>query len=139
MSDNKHEIPLLVLSIDPGKRKTGVAIGNTLTKTAVPLDTIYAGFEKQVARLVSLLEEWDPQLLLVGIPEASLAKNSHAYARKLADAIKKLKPVRIEFADEAYTTQIGKQTRTGYSADANAAWVLVSDWLNRSTYFDLRT
>jgi len=58
-----------VLAFDYGLRRIGVAVGNTLTRTAEPLTTLPArdGLPDWTA-LEACVHEWRPGLLVVGIP-----------------------------------------------------------------------
>ena len=58
-----------ILAIDFGLKKVGLAIGNTLTKTSMPISTI---FYKSKQELFNLLEkhviEWKPEFIIIGNP-----------------------------------------------------------------------
>ncbi len=62
--------PRVVLGFDYGTRRIGVAIGQRITGTARPLTTLYTAHQQQPDwRLIEkLIQEWRPQLLLVGRP-----------------------------------------------------------------------
>ncbi len=119
----------LIIALDPGKQKTGVALGNFITRTARPLVTITGNFQFQIKQISTVIDKWQPELLLVGLPEAKVAKSSHAYARRLADKLGSVNSLKVEYADEAYTTQATKHMNTGYGIDAEAACLLATDWL----------
>ncbi len=58
-----------VLAFDFGLRKIGVAVGNTLTKTTMPLDIIYTkNGDAPWSDIENLLEEWKPLSVIVGDP-----------------------------------------------------------------------
>jgi putative Holliday junction resolvase len=58
-----------LLAFDFGARRTGVAIGNTLTCTARPLALIAEEQnDRRFARIEALIREWQPQRLIVGRP-----------------------------------------------------------------------
>lgn len=60
---------ITALGFDFGMRYIGVAIGQTLTKTARTLTTLKA--EKGIPKwdeIAQLIKEWQPQALVVGIP-----------------------------------------------------------------------
>lgn len=59
----------IVIGFDFGLKRIGVAIGQTITKTARPLDTIYAkSGEPNWQAISKLIEKWQPDALIVGIP-----------------------------------------------------------------------
>lgn len=63
---------LVVMAFDYGEARIGVATGNTLLKIAHPLVTITGeGMWNKIDQLEELVTKWQPQLLVVGIPNAS--------------------------------------------------------------------
>ena len=60
--------PQTLLGFDFGTHKIGVAIGNTLTGQATPLEIIHAvGHERRFARIAELLRQWQPRRVVVGL------------------------------------------------------------------------
>lgn len=58
-----------VLAFDFGKQRTGIAIGNTLTGIATPHSTIQSKNNKpDWEKITKLLQEWQPEQLVVGVP-----------------------------------------------------------------------
>lgn len=58
-----------VLAFDFGPRRTGVAVGNGITRTARPLAVIDdASADGRFAAIARLVDEWRPQRLVVGVP-----------------------------------------------------------------------
>ena len=56
------------LAFDFGTKRTGVATGNTLTRSATPLTTIAAEGDARFAAIGRLITEWQPDALVVGLP-----------------------------------------------------------------------
>ncbi|MBM3387406.1 MAG: Holliday junction resolvase RuvX, partial [Betaproteobacteria bacterium] len=56
------------LALDYGLKRTGVAVGNRLLKTATPLGTIAAEGDARFAKIAERLKEWQPDALVVGVP-----------------------------------------------------------------------
>ena len=54
-----------VVGFDFGSRWIGVAVGQTLTRQATPLTTLKANDWESIKLL---LDEWQPQRLVVGLP-----------------------------------------------------------------------
>ena len=79
-----------VLAFDFGLKHLGVAVGQTVTRTASPLTTLRArqGIPDW-QELTRLVDEWSPQLLVVGLPlnmdgtESEMAGRARAFAAKL--------------------------------------------------------
>jgi putative Holliday junction resolvase len=58
-----------VLAFDFGTRRIGVAVGNVMLGVARPLPTIaHDANATRFAALAALIEEWQPDVLVVGLP-----------------------------------------------------------------------
>jgi putative Holliday junction resolvase len=58
-----------VLGFDYGRRRIGVAVGQTVTRSATPLATLNATADgPDWPRLLALVAEWRPTGLVVGVP-----------------------------------------------------------------------
>jgi putative holliday junction resolvase len=83
--------PVRVLGFDFGLRRTGVAIGETLTGSARPLCTLACrDGQPEWEEIGALIEQWQPSALVVGVPrhaDGSLPAAGAAaqrFARRLA-------------------------------------------------------
>ncbi len=77
-----------VLAFDYGNRRTGVAVGNTLTGTASPLITLQSrAGALDWPRIEQLVREWEPDLLVVGIPGGQHAAPRNASTQALRKRI----------------------------------------------------
>ncbi|OZI41154.1 Holliday junction resolvase RuvX [Bordetella genomosp. 1] len=57
-----------LLAFDFGEKKIGIAIGNTLTRHARPLEIIFdERRDVRFGRIEALLKEWQPQRVVVGL------------------------------------------------------------------------
>ncbi|MCG6118346.1 MAG: Holliday junction resolvase RuvX [Aquimonas sp.] len=81
---------ICALGFDVGARRTGVAVGNTLSGTARPLEVVeMRNGEPDWSRLDRLLAEWNPQQLVVGEPltlegdTQPAAERARGFARRL--------------------------------------------------------
>lgn len=79
-----------VLAFDFGRRRIGVAVGNLGLRLAHPLATISSGNRRgQFESIFQLIREWQPVLLVVGLPlhadgaEHELTGQSRRFARSL--------------------------------------------------------
>ena len=79
-----------VLAFDFGEKRIGVAVGNTELRLAHPLQTIAAEDNAgKFAQIAALLDEWQPALLVVGLP-MTLDGEAHqmtALAQKFAQRL----------------------------------------------------
>ena len=58
-----------ILAFDFGEKRIGVAVGNTITKTAEALKIIQEkNQDAKFKAIEALIQEWQPQLLVVGLP-----------------------------------------------------------------------
>lgn len=61
--------PIRLLTFDYGLKRTGVAVGQTLTGTATPLATLAMdNGQPDWAEVATLIDRWQPDGLLVGLP-----------------------------------------------------------------------
>lgn len=79
-----------VLSFDFGEQRIGVAVGEHLLATANPLVTIdNESNEVRFEAIAKLIKEWQPKLLIVGLPlsldgaETSVTQLCKKFARRL--------------------------------------------------------
>ncbi len=128
-----------VLGFDYGVRKIGVAVGQTVTRTATPLQTLPTRDHKPdwdaIARLIA---EWQPEALVVGLPyemddtEAPVAASARRFARQLEGRYR----LPVHLADERLTTreaisQLGRDARrNALRVDAVAASLILETWLS---------
>ena len=133
--------PIIVLAFDFGTRRTGVAVGNTLTRSAQPLATLEADTDDaRLAAIATLVAEWRPQALVVGVP-VHADGTPHAMtarAERFAQALEARFALPVARADERHTTQLAQSALTGARAgrggraqrDALAAQLILQGWLD---------
>lgn len=136
-----------LLAFDFGLKRTGVALGITATGTASPLQTIaYSKTESLWQSIDSMITEWRPQLLLVGMPNLNSAQDHplEKPIKKFTNQLKHRYQLPVEFIDESFSSQQAenrlKQMRQSgrrkkihkHEIDKQAAALLVEQWLERS-------
>jgi putative Holliday junction resolvase len=58
-----------ILAFDYGEKRIGVAVGNTITKTAEPLTIIQEKNQDERWKIIDqVIQEWQADLLVVGLP-----------------------------------------------------------------------
>jgi len=141
--------PQLVLAFDFGRRRIGAACGDTLSRSASPLAGIPNTDSGPRWDLIdSLIREWQPALLVVGLPynaDGSESVMSHA-ARGFADALTQRYTLAVRLMDERYSSleaesrlkserEAGLRKRKVAKADvdAAAACVILERWFTEST------
>ncbi len=131
--------PEQVLAFDFGLKHIGVAVGQTLTRTATPLTTLVAREGKpRWADVAELVNEWRPARLVVGLPlnmddsESDMAKR----ARRFAERLEAETGLPVVFADERLTSYASRAERREAGAKdsrgehAAAAALIAETWLN---------
>lgn len=59
----------IIMAFDFGLARTGVALGNTLVREARPIGIIHAKTnEERWQAIAALVEEWKPDVFVVGVP-----------------------------------------------------------------------
>ncbi len=134
--------PATVVAFDFGTRRIGVAVGNTLTRTARALTTlVQARADDRFDAIAALLREWQPGLLVVGMPvhadgaPHAMTGRAQRFARQLQGRF----GLPVELADERWTTQIAQQALAGAGAggrraravrDQVAAQLILQGWFD---------
>ena len=112
-----------VLAFDFGTRRIGVAVGNTLTRVAHPLATIDSGdADARWSAVRALLDEWQPQRLVVGLPVHAdgTAHAMTARARDFANELARRSMLPVAFEDERYSSEIARDALAAAGRGARA-------------------
>ena len=127
-----------IVAFDFGEKKIGVAVGQTSTYTSSPLQVIFNNHDKVNWNEISiLLEEWKPELILVGKPlnmdgtDSEIMKKVDTFYKKMES----LYDAKFEYVDERLTTFEAKdilKENNVETVDANAAKILIDNWFNRN-------
>jgi putative Holliday junction resolvase len=118
------------LAFDFGLKRTGVASGNRLTRTATPQSTIRAEGDARFAQIAQRLKEWQPDALVVGVPyhPDGAAHENTARALKFARQLRGRHGLPVFEVDERYSTteahSLGAQ-----DADAASASIILEQFL----------
>ena len=96
-----------ILSFDFGEKRIGIAIGNSITKTSHPLETINTDKNTERYRLIELLlKTWEPVKLVIGYPlneDGTLSKMS-LLAKKFGMKLGNKYNIPIVMIDERFTS-----------------------------------
>jgi putative Holliday junction resolvase len=119
------------LAFDFGAKRTGVAVGNRMLRTATPQPTIRA--EANDARLDAAHErvrEWQPDALVVGVPfhPDGASHDNTARARKFARQLGARTKLPVYEVDERYSTTEAESAGAS-DPDAGAACVILEQFL----------
>lgn len=122
-----------MLGFDFGTKRIGVAVGQTLTDTATPLEIIPVRNNRpDWSRIGALIGQWQPQALVVGNPlnmdgsRQAISAAADAFARKLHGRYR-LPVLRAE--ERLSTVEAGVRQHGGGRKDHVAAQVILEGWL----------
>jgi putative Holliday junction resolvase len=108
------------LAFDFGTRRVGVASGNTLLGRGQPLTTVAVAGAARFAAIGSLIGEWRPDALVVGVPfhPDGAPHDNTARARRFARRLHGRFGLPVHEVDERWTTT---EARAAGAADLDAA------------------
>ena len=118
------------LALDYGLKRTGVAVGNRLLKTATPQGTIAAEGDARFARIAERLKEWQPDALVIGVPthpDGGEHENT-LRARRFARQLRGRFGLPVYEVDERYSTTEA-HAMGARDADAAAAAIILEQFL----------
>src|SRR5699024_553461 len=103
-----HFPPMRYLAIDPGDKRTGLAVGDDITKIATPYKVINAKpGEQLLAEQHRAVEQIGPDALIVGLPlnMDGTAGEPAEKAEQLARALGEKSHLPVHLVDERQTSQ----------------------------------
>ncbi|MES9939797.1 MAG: Holliday junction resolvase RuvX [Candidatus Thiodiazotropha sp. 6PLUC2] len=140
MQDTRNKVAQTdtLLGFDFGTRKIGVAVGQSLTGTATPLETLeLVNHKPDWERIKQLIDEWQPQALVVGLPldvddsETDATQPALRFSRQLEGRFH----LTVHLADERFTSfeardRLGHRAKRLEDYDAVAAKLILETWFN---------
>ena len=118
------------LAFDFGLKRTGVAVGNRLTRSATPLPTIRAEGDARWSLVAARIADWRPDALVVGVPfhpdgaEHENTRRARRFARQLGGRL----GLPVHEVDERYSTTAA-QAAGAADLDAAAAAIILEQFL----------
>lgn len=126
--------PATLLAFDFGTKRIGVALGNTLTRSARPLEILATEPVKaRFARIEALLDEWQPDRVVVGLALSADGSDQPATGRcrRFADQLRGRFGVAVTLQDERNSSLEAQEMQTRHGADdALAAAVILQRYLD---------
>ena len=121
---------LSFLAFDFGTKRVGVATGNSLTRTAQPLQSVTAGAAPPFDAIARLVAEWRPDALVVGVPfhPDGAAHQNTRRARRFAHQLQARFRLPVHEVDERYTTTEARALDAP-DLDAAAAAIILEQFL----------
>jgi len=125
----------LLMGFDFGTGKIGVAVGQTVTRTASALAVIRARDGKpDWDQLDTLVAEWQPQLFVVGLPlnmDDSISEMAEA-AKRFGRRLEGRYQTPFSMMDERLTSFEARETATEDEIDAIAARLILESFMNQA-------
>ncbi len=134
-----------ILGFDYGKQRIGIAVGQTLTRTAQALTTLQNRDNRPDWEAIQqLLEEWQPIRLIVGLPlhldgkEQEMTRSARRFANQLHGRF----GLPVSHADERLSSVEAEKILAGtrspsrydkQAIDKLAAQLILQDWLEQNS------
>ncbi len=118
------------LALDFGIKRTGVAVGNRLLRTAQPQGTIQAEGDARFVQIAQRIKEWLPDALVLGVPfhpDGAEHENT-VRARRFSRQLQGRFGLPVFEVDERYSTTEALQMGAK-DADAAAACIILEQFL----------
>lgn len=122
-----------VIAFDFGLKRIGVAVGNSLLKQATALKIIDAPTnDGKFAAIGALLQEWQPDLVVVGLPlhPDGAEHEMTARCRRFANQLHGRYGLPSVLVDERYTSAVLTQQR-GQHVDSEAAALILQQYFEQ--------
>ena len=131
-----------LLGIDYGFKKTGLAIGQSITRNSRPLKVIYSNYIDEIKKVIY---EWDIKKIVIGYPEYKKENNVHKEIKSFAKDIQRSLDFDIEiiFHDELLTSEIARNSfaemrnsgvtkKKSSDYDDISASIILQSWINEN-------
>jgi putative Holliday junction resolvase len=118
------------LAFDYGLKRTGVAVGNRLIKSATPQGTIAAEGDARFEHIAKRIQEWQPDALVIGVPthpDGGEHENT-LRARKFGRQLRGRFGLSVYEVEERYPTTEA-HSYGAKDADAAAAAIILDQFL----------
>ncbi len=134
---------LTLICFDYGKKRIGAAVGQTLTGTATPLETIpVTGGEPDWERINHLIHTWTPHALIVGDPlnmdgtRQQMTRAADRFSRELLDRF----GLPVYRADERLSSyEAGTRLQGTHNLDPVAAQAILETWFAEHPDFGVKS
>ncbi|HZA42086.1 MAG TPA: Holliday junction resolvase RuvX [Actinomycetota bacterium] len=132
---------MILLGVDPGRRRVGVAVADTETRFARPLEVIDTNETDPIARVIQLIREREVECVVVGHPVGLSGRKGPAVAeqQQFLERLRVATDVQVVEHDERLSTVVAEQgLRAGGGRaaarrqirDAVAAQVILQGYLD---------
>jgi putative Holliday junction resolvase len=132
----------ILLGIDYGTKKIGLAIGQSITRNSRPLKVLYNNYIKEIKNVIN---EWDINKIVIGYPEYKKEVSIHKEIKSFAKNIQTSLNFEIEiiFHDELLTSELAKNSFANMRSDGVtrkkssdyddiSASIILQSWINEN-------
>ncbi len=118
------------LAIDFGMKRTGIAVGNRLLRSAQAVGSVVAQGDARFALIEKHLKEWQPDALVIGVPyhPDGAAHENTARAKKFGRQLHGRFALPVFEVDERYSTTEALASGAR-DADAASACIILEQFL----------
>lgn len=118
------------LAFDFGSKRTGVAVGSRLLRTAQPQASIVASGAARLAQVSRRIQQWQPDALVVGVPfhPDGASHENTLRARKFARQLQGRSGLPVFEVDERFSTTEAR-SQGAEDLDAAAAQIILEQFL----------
>ena len=132
----------ILLGVDYGTKKIGLAIGQSITRNSRPLKVLYNNYIKEIRNVI---DEWDIKKIVIGYPEYKKEGGIHKEIKSFAKNIQTSLNFDIEiiFYDELLTSELAKNSfadmrndgvtrKKSSDYDDISASIILQSWINEN-------
>jgi putative Holliday junction resolvase len=129
----------MILGVDPGERRIGLAVADLETRIATPLEVVDARADDALARIADVVEQRGIDQVVVGRPVGLSGRAGPAVAAQAAFVARLRERLRVEVTefDERMTTVAARRaappargSRRRGAVDAVAAQIMLQGYLD---------
>ena len=126
-----------ILGFDFGLKFIGLAVGQTITKTAGGLKTLKArGGKPNWAEIASIIQEYKPAAIVVGLPlnMDDSESDMSTKARRFAQELQRRSGITVQLMDERLSSwtanEVTRDTVRGGEIHEKSACLILESWFN---------
>ena len=131
-----------VMAFDYGTRRIGIAVGNTMTRIGQPIQTISeSGDDARFKVIESLLKEWQPDQLVVGLPchPDGAVHEMTAKAKRFGNQLLGRFHLPVDWVDERYTSVVLEgNAEMRDNLDAQSAALILEQYFHEKNWDQLK-
>jgi putative holliday junction resolvase len=111
----------MILGVDPGERRVGIAVADLETGMARPVEVIDRRRTNALARIAELATELDAVRIVVGRPTSLSGQEGPAVAAQklFVERLRTLIPIQVDEWDERWTTVLADRAMLAAGASAS--------------------